>query len=252
MSGPGAALELADWRRQIAELYADVRRMARLDPEAAHTHWRTARERLYREHPQSPVPPHERRAFRARHFPYDAAFRFEIVPAPSSGEPGPGNGPDPRRGPAAGTSGDSGRPGAVALRPMAPAGGHAARGSGAQVTLPVSRGDTRAFDRVAWLDVPFRVGSRRLALYWLREYSGGLLLPFADATGGHETYPAGRYLLDTAKGADLGPGVAPGSIVLDFNFAFQPSCAFDTRWACPLAPAENRLDVEVRAGERTR
>ncbi len=85
---------------------------------------------------------------------------------------------------------------------------------------------------------------------WMRGYAGGLFLPFRDATNGHETYGAGRYLLDTAKSADLGPGGEPGTIVLDFNFAFQPSCAFDPRWSCPLAPPANRLDLRIEAGER--
>jgi uncharacterized protein (DUF1684 family) len=81
-------------------------------------------------------------------------------------------------------------------------------------------------------------------------YAGGLFLPFRDATNGRETYGAGRYLLDAAKSADLGGDLRRGTLVLDFNFAYQPSCAFDPRWACPLAPPENWLDVEVRAGER--
>jgi uncharacterized protein (DUF1684 family) len=55
-------------------------------------------------------------------------------------------------------------------------------------------------------------------------------------------------LLDTAKGADL--GVDGDGLVVDFNFAYHPSCAFDPRWTCPLAPTENRLPLEVRAGER--
>ncbi len=81
-------------------------------------------------------------------------------------------------------------------------------------------------------------------------YAGGLFVPFRDASNGHETYGAGRYLLDTAKSADLGPGSADGSLILDFNFAFQPSCAFDPKWSCPLAPPENRLDLRIEAGER--
>jgi len=81
-------------------------------------------------------------------------------------------------------------------------------------------------------------------------YAGGLFLPFRDATNGTETYGAGRYLLDTAKSADLGAGDEPGSLVLDFNFAFHPSCAFDPKWSCPLAPPENRLDIRIEAGER--
>ena len=60
-------------------------------------------------------------------------------------------------------------------------------------------------------------------------------MPFADATSGSETYGAGRYLLDTVKGADLGE--QDGLLVLDFNFAYQPSCSYDPRWACPLGAA---------------
>jgi uncharacterized protein len=87
-----------------------------------------------------------------------------------------------------------------------------------------------------------------LELYWLEGYGGGLFLPFADTTSGTETYGAGRYLLDTVKGADLGE--RDGRLVLDFNFAYQPSCAYDPHWTCPLAPPANRLRVPVRAGER--
>ncbi len=81
-------------------------------------------------------------------------------------------------------------------------------------------------------------------------YAGGLFIPFRDATNGHETYAAGRYLVDAAKSADLGGDPAKGTLIVDFNFAVQPSCAFDPRWACPLAPPENRLDLPIRAGER--
>jgi uncharacterized protein (DUF1684 family) len=89
---------------------------------------------------------------------------------------------------------------------------------------------------------------RSLELYWLEGYGGGLFLPFADATNGRETYGAGRYLLDTVKGSDL--GTDDGRLVLDFNFAYNPSCAYDPRWACPLAPAPNALPIEIRGGER--
>jgi uncharacterized protein (DUF1684 family) len=87
-----------------------------------------------------------------------------------------------------------------------------------------------------------------LELYWLDGYGGGLFLPFADRTSGGETYGAGRYLLDTVKGADLGHG--QDGLILDFNFAYQPSCSYDPRWLCPLAPPANRLSIAVRAGER--
>jgi uncharacterized protein len=87
-----------------------------------------------------------------------------------------------------------------------------------------------------------------LPLYWLEGYGGGVFLPFADATNGGETYGGGRYLLDTAKGADLGP--AGSGIVLDFNFAYNPSCAYSPQWTCPLPPAASRLACPVEAGER--
>jgi uncharacterized protein (DUF1684 family) len=89
-----------------------------------------------------------------------------------------------------------------------------------------------------------------LTLYWLEGYGGGVWLPFQDATSGHETYGGGRYLLDTIKGADLGWDRS-GRAVLDFNFAYNPSCAYSPRWVCPLSPPENRLPGRVTAGEKS-
>ena len=86
-----------------------------------------------------------------------------------------------------------------------------------------------------------------LEVMWLDEYSGGVFLPFRDATSGKTTYGGGRYLLDTAKGADLGS--SGDTLVLDFNFAYHPSCVYDPKWTCPLAPLSNRLTVAVEAGE---
>jgi uncharacterized protein len=91
-------------------------------------------------------------------------------------------------------------------------------------------------------------GEQALDLYWLDGYGGGIFLSFTDATSGRETYGACRYLLDTVKGADLGE--VDGRLVLDFNFAYNPSCAYDPRWVCPLAPPGNRLPVPIRGGER--
>jgi uncharacterized protein len=87
-----------------------------------------------------------------------------------------------------------------------------------------------------------------LTAYWLEGYGGGLWLPFTDASSGRETYGGGRYLYDTIKGADLGG--SDDQLVLDFNFAYNPSCAYDERWSCPLSPPENRLPFAVMAGER--
>ena len=85
-------------------------------------------------------------------------------------------------------------------------------------------------------------------MWWLDQYGGGLFLPLRDATAGDASYGGGRYLLDTAKGADLG---ADGEgLVIDLNFLYHPSCRYDVRWVCPLAPPGNTIDVPVRAGER--
>ena len=228
-SAPGSAseaepeldrIELADWRRQVSDLYAEIRATAATDPEAAWNHWREVREGLYREHPQSPVPAAERAGFRARHWPYDATLRFELQVLADE--------------PAKATSDAS-------------VSGFAGFGS---LLLPISTGGEQSFTRIWFIDVPFLAGERRLGLYWMAGYAGGLFLPFRDATNGTETYGAGRYLLDAAKSADLGGDMARRTLILDFNFAFQPSCSFDPRWSCPLSPAENRLDIRIEAGER--
>ena len=85
-------------------------------------------------------------------------------------------------------------------------------------------------------------------MYWFEGYGGGLWLPFGDSTNGTATYGGGRYLYDTIKGADL--GASAGEFMLDFNFAYNPSCTYDDRWSCPLSPAENKLPFDVPAGER--
>ena len=202
-------LTLADWRRRVAALYVEVRAMAASDPAVALAHWRATREWLFREHPQSPLPVAERADFRSRHFDHDPRLRFSVTVEPA---------PPPD--------------------PAAPS-----------LALPNSGSDTLSFRRIGSVTLPLPDGERRLSVFWLAGYAGGLFIPFRDATNGSETYGAGRYLMDAAKSADLGM-TDDGRLILDFNFATQPSCAFDPRWACPLAPPENRLDVEICAGER--
>ena len=116
------------------------------------------------------------------------------------------------------------------------------------VAVPVSRGEAPAVSRIGWVELQLDGGVARLAVYWLAGYAGGVFLPFRDRTSGSETYGGGRYLWDSAKGADLGSD--GDRLVLDFNYAYHPSCTYDPRWSCPLAPSENWLDVPVRAGER--
>jgi uncharacterized protein (DUF1684 family) len=197
------ALEVADWRRRVAELYASVRRAQ--NPVDAWDLWRAERERLFLSHPQSPLPLDARNAHHApRYFPYDAAMRVVagVLPDASSAE------------------------------------------------LPSSNGAEFTVARLGTLRFSMLGTERTLALHWLTDYAGGLLISFRDSTCGAGTYGAGRYAIDTAKGADL--GVVDEELVLDFNFAYQPSCSYDPRWSCPLPPRENWLDFPIPAGERLR
>lgn len=104
------------------------------------------------------------------------------------------------------------------------------------------------FERVGAVEIP-DVGS--LDVWRLASYGGGLFIPLRDALAGQQggTYGGGRYLIDTVKGADLGTDPARGTITIDLNFAYNPSCAYDPAWACPLAPPGNVLPVPVPVGE---
>jgi uncharacterized protein (DUF1684 family) len=105
------------------------------------------------------------------------------------------------------------------------------------------------YERVGVLETPFGP----LSLWWIAAYGGGLFLPVRDGTCGHETYGGGRYLTDTVKGTH-GRGLkvlAADRVRLDFNYLYNPSCAYDSRWACPLAPPDNRVDARLAAGELT-
>jgi uncharacterized protein (DUF1684 family) len=198
-------LDLADWRRRVAAMYANLRSDTRADPMRLMA-FRTAKDRLFVEHPQSPVPPDVRASFPGlAYWRHDPALSFDAPLIPD---------------------------------PEAPA-----------LDLPRSgEGASFPYSRIGWVE--FRVGDEdcRLAVYWLNDYAGGVFIPFRDATSGGESYGAGRYLWDSAKGADLGS--SGDAMVLDFNYAYHPSCVYDAKWSCPLAPPENRLAVAIRAGER--
>lgn len=199
---PATALQLADWRRETAALYARVR--AEADPATAHALWREGRERLLRSHPQSPLPAGD--AMRGRGVPYwdyDMALRWTATIEPVA---------QPER-----FAIDTGSDGVTRL------------------------------EQAGWVTLPEPV-ARRVAVWWLDQYGGGIFLPLRDGTAGSTSYGGGRYLLDTAKGADLGS--TGQALVIDLNFLYHPSCRYDVRWVCPLAPASNTIDVPVKAGER--
>jgi uncharacterized protein (DUF1684 family) len=193
-------LELLDWRRRVAELFAELRRRA---PDADTLAWfRAEKDALFKEHPQSPVPAADRAAFSGlKYWPYDPAARVVAQFAEAVAE------------------------------------------------HPPTQGEVEFF-RIGYVDFALYDTPLRLAAFWIAGYAGGLFIPFRDSTSGTETYGGGRYLLDTIKSADLGSKATDGSIVLDFNYAYHPSCTYDPRWVCPLATAESRLAMPVRAGER--
>lgn len=113
-----------------------------------------------------------------------------------------------------------------------------------RLDVPTATDGVVPFERVGRFHLP--VGE--LDVWWLDSYGGGLFVPLRDATSGSTTYGGGRYVVDTVKGADLGGDAATGFVV-DLNFAYHPSCAYDSRWTCPLAPPGNTLDHAVVAGE---
>lgn len=110
--------------------------------------------------------------------------------------------------------------------------------------LPTGSDGIVPFDRIGIAHLP-RYGD--LDVWWLGSYGGGVFVPVKDASAGVTTYGGGRYLIDTVKGADLGGD--DGRLILDFNFAYNPSCAYDPAWACPLATAGNTLSRPLPAGE---
>lgn len=172
--------------------------------------FRESRDHLFRTHPQSPVEPDERASFGGLHY----------FP------------PDP------------------AFRVKA----RFETGDGTELLIETGGEDGAVRYRRAGL-LAFQLEGEpcRLTVLSLVQYAGGLFVPFRDATSGRETYGGGRYLFDTAKDTDgLVLEITPGSpeLTIDFNYAYNASCAYSPRWACPLAPPENHLRVPVRAGEK--
>ncbi len=198
-------LELADWRRRVAALYAEVRRRARAEPAAAWADFVAGRNELLRTHPQTPLRVDQQGQFRALAvYPYDPAYcltgRLDYqVEDRVVAEELPDEGP---------------------LR----------------------------YRRIARVHFELDGQPRQLSLFWIEGYGGGLFLPFRDATCGQATYGGGRYLYDGIKGADL--GAMPDRLPLDFNYAYNPSCAYSDHWVCPLAPRENWLPAAIPAGEK--
>lgn len=205
------ALAVMDWRRRMSELYTDIRRISVEDPAAAHEYWVAGRNALFAEHPASPLRPAARSVFSGLTVaPYNLDFRFELRVHSTLPQC---------------MEVSTGTDGVIPLDRIG------------KVQLDDSNAGIRADDT-----------SHTLAVWALRGYGGGIFLPIKDHTSGTTTYSGGRYLLDTVKGVDLGQGAA-GGLIVDFNFSYNPSCAYDPAWACPLASRGNVLDLDLPVGE---
>jgi uncharacterized protein (DUF1684 family) len=173
--------------------------------------FRRARDELFRTHPQSPLSREGRTGFQGLHY-FDPDPSFRI---------------------------------ACRLEP-------AANGEPIEIDTGGEDGVIN-YRRVGRLQFTLGGQACQLTVFRLIGYAGGLFLPFRDATSGMQTYGGGRYLFDTVKGSDfvvLERLTGAWRVLLDFNYAYNPSCAYHYRWVCPLAPPENRVDVPIRAGEK--
>src|SRR5438128_1136718 len=204
-------LALYDYRCRVAAMYR-ARAQALLDGVDPLTVWqqfRQAREQLFATHPQSALDAEQQRTFQGLpYFPYNPALCV-IAEVDTNIEP-------------------------------------------TTQEVLMNAHETMPMTTVGRLHFTVEGQSVSLSFYWLDIYGGGLFLPFRDTTCPAESYGGGRYLFDTVKGSDFlrvddaesdAAGYAGGRIIVDFNYAYNPSCAYDARWVCPLAPKENHLPV---------
>jgi uncharacterized protein (DUF1684 family) len=117
----------------------------------------------------------------------------------------------------------------------------------AEVSMPTGGDGVTSMRRIGYIQVPPPFDAT-LDVWWLSHYAGGLFLPLRDGSAGETSYGGGRYLLDTAKGADL--GASDDGLTVDLNFLYHPSCRYSSAWICPLAPAGNVVTAPINAGER--
>jgi len=179
------------------------------DAEHAHALWRQGRDELMAKHPQSPALPGDLiRTAGVPYWPYDPRLRWEL----------------PVTRPAAGDS-----------------------AAGDSVAIPTDHANTTRLRLIGRVELPAPVDAT-LDVWSLQQYASGLFVPVRDGTAGQTSYGGGRYLLDTAKGADLGGG--PDTLVIDLNFLYHPSCRYNPQWQCPLAPPGNVVAAPIQAGER--
>ncbi|MFQ5977209.1 MAG: DUF1684 domain-containing protein [Candidatus Heimdallarchaeota archaeon] len=112
----------------------------------------------------------------------------------------------------------------------------------AEIEIATNKGEMRKYRLFGKFS--FEVNGQQLVLHIFQSLDGDFFfVPFVDGTSGKETYGAGRY-------AEL-EEIAPQKWVLDLNYAYNPYCAYNDKWICPLVPPINRLAIRVEAGEKT-
>lgn len=202
---------MIETRLELVDWRRRVGDLYRLHGQDALELWRRGRDELFKTHPQSPIEPEERDAFEGLQY-FPNDPAFRVRATLEDGD-------------------------------------------GSELLIDTGGEDGAVRYRRAGVLVFELAGQPcRLTALSLVQYAGGLFVPFRDATSGHDTYGGGRYLFDTAKDTDgLVLEITPRSleVAIDFNYAYNASCAYSPRWACPLAPPENFLKVPVRAGELT-
>ncbi|MEO5951283.1 MAG: DUF1684 domain-containing protein [Chloroflexia bacterium] len=218
-------LDLYDYRRRVATLYNERERslIGGEEEQGVLERFRAGRDALFANHPQSALNAEQRRVFVGLHyFPYNPNMRVQAT-----------------------------------MKPLPPT----------EKAIEAADGPhTLTLKPAASVEFTIDDSAQRLTVYWIDVYGGGLFLPFRDMTCPEESYGGGRYLFDTVKGSNFlgvrendelfgiasstAQGYVGGEIILDFNYAYNPSCAYDSRWVCPLAPVENRLKVRIEAGEK--
>ncbi len=107
------------------------------------------------------------------------------------------------------------------------------------IEIPTSTGEAQVYHRHGKVRMQIEGQTVELTIF---SNEHGLFLPFVDSQANELTYPAGRYLEPELIGN--------GKVRIDFNLAYNPYCAYNDHWSCPLTPFENRLKVPVRAGEQ--
>jgi uncharacterized protein (DUF1684 family) len=108
-----------------------------------------------------------------------------------------------------------------------------------EIHIQTSTGDVQDYQRYGRIHFEVEGQPVELTIY---TSESGFFLPFVDSLANQETYGAGRYLEPEALG--------DGRFAIDFNYAYNPYCAYNEYWSCPLTPFENRLKAPIRAGEK--